>query len=97
MTGPNKVFIQLDSKSLRLLTTLGAGAAATFFCFFFNGVFFLGDFFLVAFFLGAFLDGPTMNFILPLPITTASVSTDVNGNKIKNSIDLNGNEMQKLV
>jgi len=61
MTGPNKVFIQLDSKSLRLLTTLGAGAAAAFFCFFLSGVFFLGDFFLVAFFLGAFLDGPAVS------------------------------------
>jgi hypothetical protein len=52
----------VDSKSLRLLTTLGAGAAAAFFCFFLSGVFFfLGDFFLVTFFFRAFLDGPTVS------------------------------------
>jgi hypothetical protein len=60
MTKPQQGYSTQDSKSLRLLTTLGDGAAASFFYFFFSGVFFLGDFFLVAFFLGAFLDGPAV-------------------------------------
>jgi len=61
MTKPHQGYSTENSKSLRLLTTLGAGAAAAFFCFFLSGVFFLGDFFLVAFFLGAFLDGPVVS------------------------------------
>ena len=62
MTKPQQGYSTENSNSLRLLTTLGAGAAASFFCFFFSGVFFfLGDFFLVAFFLGAFLDGPAVS------------------------------------
>jgi len=62
MTKPQQGYSIENGKSLRLLTTLGAGAAASFFCFFFSGVFFfLGDFFLVAFFLGAFLDGPSVS------------------------------------
>jgi hypothetical protein len=61
MTKPQQGYSTQDSKSLRLLTTLGDGAAASFFYFFFSDVFFfLGDFFLVAFFFGAFLDGPAV-------------------------------------
>jgi len=54
---------------LRLLTTLGGGAVASFFCFFFKGVFFfLGVFFFFAAFFLFPLDGPASSSILFLYI-----------------------------